>query len=238
MTKKRFRHDFLRGLGSALLELQDCGEPQKYYDAVMYGCLHNTTYDMQCEGSRGWYLYQAALLVGGDSIEKAVIERYAHGFNNNWFFSQLTDILYCFAENGSESARNALHNKYGVMLDKLSRSVPSRRKTYFAEQGMFDTLCVWLTSLDGWSAFKKIVADVSGKLIPRDGSFFSEWFYDNSKDKFGAKRVQAYLEKRYGTIAAYCREAAEWENRKLEPTPTAARRTVILRSGEIRPGKI
>ena len=49
MTKTAFRNDFLRGLGSALIELQSCADPAKFYEIILYGCLNNTTYDMQCD---------------------------------------------------------------------------------------------------------------------------------------------------------------------------------------------
>ena len=76
MTKKQFKHDFLRGLGSALIELQSSDNPKRFYDTVLYGCLHNTTYDMQCEGDRSWYLYQAAQYIGEkEKIESAVIQK-------------------------------------------------------------------------------------------------------------------------------------------------------------------
>jgi hypothetical protein len=96
MTKKQFRHAFLRGNGSALLELQMCENPQKYQDIIHYGCLHNTTYDMQCNGYRGWYLHQAVCLVNSESIIQAIIERYSRSYSDLWLFSQHTAFLRFF----------------------------------------------------------------------------------------------------------------------------------------------
>jgi len=226
LTKKQFKHDFLRGLGSALLVLKTCKNPQQYYDIVHYGCLHNTTYDMQCEGDRGWYLFQAAQIVGEHDILKDVIARYARSFTDYWFYNQLTSILFNYAEKGNEDARSALYDKYAFLLDKLSRFVISKHRTYCQERDMFDWLCVWLTSLDGWSSFKRIVADVSEKLLQKNSEFFfSEWFYDNSKSKFGEKRTKRYLQKQATTseyISIYLQKAQEWENhiyeKQYEPT--------------------
>ena len=120
MTKKQFKHDFLRGLGSALLELKTCEKPMQYFDIVRYGCLHNTTYDMQCEGDRSWYLYQAAVIVGGDIILKDIIDKCSRGFSDNWFFDQLTSMLYHYAIDGSETARAALYDKYSHALKQLT----------------------------------------------------------------------------------------------------------------------
>lgn len=223
MTKKQFRHDFLRGLGSALLELKNCDNPHQYYDIVRYGCLHNTTYDMQCEGDRGLYLHQAAQIVGGDVILKDIIARYTRTFTDYWFFNQLTSILFNYSINGSEIARSALYDKYYILLDKLSRVVPSKNKPVCKERDMFDWLCVWLTSLDGWYAFKAVIMDVCEKLLPKDRDFFfSEWFYDNSKNKFGEKRVDHFLSKRSEkcpAVQAYYNKAHECNNHLYEKQP-------------------
>lgn len=189
MTKKQFKHDFLRGLGSALIELRFGDNSKRFYDTVKYGCLHDTTYDMQCEGDRGWYLYQAAQLTGEkENIESAVIQKFFQIKEDVWLFDQLTSILYHFVTDGSEPARAALYKQYESMLKELS---PRKRKNNgtYPRRDMFDWLCVWLTSLDGWNIFKRIVQDVSEVLLPKDKDyFFSEWFYDNSKGKFGKER--------------------------------------------------
>ena len=227
MTKTQFKHDFLRGLGSALLELQTNENPQQYYDIVHYGCLHNTTYDMQCEGNRGWYLYQAARIVGGEDILEDVIARYARSFTDDWLFDQLTSILYNFAGSGNKDARIALYDKYSLMLEQLARiNVRTRRYKTSPDRDTFEWLCVWLTSLDGWSAFKRIVNDVSENLLPKGVDFFFlDWFYDNSKNKFGKKRVKDYLQKQIEEsecIKVYWQKAQEYENHiyRKRPEPT------------------
>jgi len=223
LTKKQFRHDFLRGLGSALLELKTCENPRQYYDIVHYGCLHNTTYDMQSEGDRGWYLYQAAQIAGGDAILEDLVARYARSFGDYWLFDQISSILFHYAEDGSESARSALNNKYRFLLDKLSRIIPAKHRPVCKERDMFDWICVWLTSLDGWRAFKSVVADVSEKLLPKDADFFfSEWFYDNSKSKFGKKRVDVFLakqSKKNPAVQIYLEKAKEWDKHIYETRP-------------------
>ncbi|MCL2842167.1 MAG: hypothetical protein FWE28_01690 [Oscillospiraceae bacterium] len=81
---------------------------------------------------------------------------------------------------------------------------------------MFDSLCVLLTSLDGWVAFKQIVGDVSEFLLPKNVDFFhSDWFYFNSKRKFGKKRVAQYLQKQSEQspyICVYYETAKKWNN--------------------------
>jgi len=93
---------------------------------------------------------------------------------------------------------------------------------------MFDWLCVWLTSLDGWGAFKQIVGDVSAFLLPKNAdAFYSDWFYFNSERKFGKKRVAQYLQKQSELspyIRVYYETAKEWDThaqtRQELPIPT------------------
>jgi hypothetical protein len=231
VTKKQFRHDFLRGLGSALLELQSCDNAQKYYDTVHYGCLHVSTYDMQSEGDRGWYLYTAAAAVGGASILHDIIERYARTFSFYDLFNQLSGILYHYAKEGSTAARNALYEKYSWLIEKLFRSAVSRHRTIFIERSMFEWLCVWLTSLDGFDAFKRIVMDISEKLLPKDPvGFFDAWLYSNAQDKFGAKRVESFLQKqakKSAYINIYLQEAHKWDNYVSSKAPDPTLEDVI-----------
>jgi len=228
LTKAQFKHDFLQGLGSAILELQTCGDPARYGDIVLYGCLRNTTYDMQCEGDRGRYLHQAAKLAGGaEAVETAVIQRFSGRFYYGHLFEQLASILYHFAEDGGENAREALYRKYDCLLGELSRK--RKFEGYCHSRDWFFWLCVRLTSLGGWSAFKRIVGDVSERLLPKDAEFFfDDWFYCDAKDKFGQKRVEAYLEKqseRSPFIREYYDTAKEREARLYSddrPVPTLA----------------
>jgi len=227
MTKIAFRNDFLRGLGSALIELRSCADPTPFHDIILYGCLHNTTYDMQCEGDRGWYLHQAAKLSGNEmAIEDAVCQKFFRIGKDVWLFDQLTSILYHFAVNGSETARNALYRQYDNMSSELSRK--RKFEQTCLRRDMFDWLCVWLTSLDGWGAFKKIVGDLSEILLPKNAEFFfSDWFYSNSESKFGKKRVDQYLQKQSAQspyIRVYYETAKKWDNhfqgREELPMPT------------------
>ncbi len=223
MNKIQFKHDFLQGLGSALIELHSNCNPVQFREIVMYGCLHNTTYDQQCEGDRGWYLYQAVQLVGDkESIVSAIIQKFLHTRDNDWLFNQLASILYYFAVDGNESARAALYQQYEDMINELS---PRKRKPYgtYPRRDMFDWLCIWLTSLGGWSMFKRVVQDVSKILLPKDiDCFFSEMFYENANGTFGKKRVENYLQKQSEKsqfVRVYYEKSREWDNHTFEKPP-------------------
>ena len=195
LTKSQFKREFLHGLGSALVELQTSHEPKQYYEIVLYGCLHNTTFDAQCEGDRGWYLYQAIQWVDDkEAIQSAIIQKYFRVNGDHWLFDQLTSILSHYAKDGSINARDALYKKYSDLLCFLSRK--RNFEGYCPQRDMFIWLCVRLTTLDGWRAFKRFIHDISEKLLPKDADyFFDEWFYDHAKERFGKKRVEEYLQK-------------------------------------------
>lgn len=48
MTKKAFKEAMKRGLGRCILELQKAEDPQRYREAVLWGCTHHLSYDTQC----------------------------------------------------------------------------------------------------------------------------------------------------------------------------------------------
>ncbi len=189
-TKAQFREDFKRGLGRSYIELKESKSREKFKDVVLWACLRNTCYDMQCEGGRGIYLYRAICLYEDKCyFEDAIIRKYRQKNLDSWLFSQLCELLYLFAEDGSVKAKEILYEKYNTLLALLSAPV---NRTVVDN---FEWLCVWLTSLDGFSAFKSIVKQVGAVIIKESYPLNMDWFYSNAKNKFGEKRIDAYLQK-------------------------------------------
>ncbi|HEY9059527.1 MAG TPA: hypothetical protein VIO64_03340 [Pseudobacteroides sp.] len=218
MTKGQFKEAFRRGLGSAYLELKNSKCPEEYKDIVLWCCLHNTCYDMQCEGSRGTYLYNAISLYEDKSFfEDAIIKNFEKKKLDTWLFDQLCDLLYQFANDGSKHAREALYKKYDVLFTLLSR----KRKigSICSERDNFEWLCVWLTSLDGFRAFKRIVEQIGKFYIntTNPNIIFMDWFYSNAKNKFGKKRVDNYMHKNAAkskSVAAFLNEIESFGSEK------------------------
>ena len=60
MDKKQlFKHYMIAGHGRAFDLLY--GNEEEFREIVLYGCLNDIAFDMQCEGSRGWFMYNLAL---------------------------------------------------------------------------------------------------------------------------------------------------------------------------------
>lgn len=113
---------------------------------------------------------------------------------DTWLFEQLCNLLCRFATDGSLKAREALYLKYNSLFTFLSKRAYIRNPTC-NERDEFEWLCIWITSLDGFTAFKKIVEHI-GEFLYRtknSNSIFVDWFYSDAKDKFGESRVKNYL---------------------------------------------
>lgn len=56
MTKKQFRYDMQRGLGSCVAALKNMNDSEKerFQPLVLWGCSREMAYDAQCEDSRSF----------------------------------------------------------------------------------------------------------------------------------------------------------------------------------------
>jgi hypothetical protein len=197
MTMRRFRHDIERGLGSALIELRASDDTRRYLDAVRYACLHVTSSNVQDEGPRGWYLHQAATLVDGDGILVDITARYALAFPqcHTDLFEQLSNIVSEYALTGNGTARDALHAKYDQLLLRM-HTHRRFRYGYYTERDEFFSLCRHLLTIDGWSAFKSVTADVATTLLPQDPDTVDAGFIECARHRFGRQRVDTFLRRR------------------------------------------
>lgn len=190
LTRTQFKEAFKRGLGNSYIELKESKDREKYKDIVLWSCLRNTCYDMQCEGGRGVFLYNAICLFEDRSFfEEAIIQKFMQQKNlDTWLFDQLCELLYLFSVDGSIRARETLYEKHNTLLGLLSH------RTNRLDKDNLEWLCVWLTSLDGFSAFKSIVKQLGEYALRKSVTVDMDWFYSNAKNKFGDKRVDRYLQ--------------------------------------------
>ncbi|TYQ14550.1 UNVERIFIED_CONTAM: hypothetical protein Cloal_0896 [Acetivibrio alkalicellulosi] len=218
MTKGQFKEAFKRGLGSAYLELKNSNCLEEYQDIVLWCCLHNTCYDMQCEGSRGTYLYNAINLYEDKSFfEIAIIKKFEKKNLDTWLFDQLCDLLYHFAMDGSKSAKEALNKKYDILFTLLSRK--RKISSMCSDRDNFERLCVFLTSLNGFQAFKRIVEQIGKFYIDTNNPniFIMDWFYSNAQNKFGKKRINNYMlenAKKSKSVATFLHEIQRFDCEK------------------------
>ncbi|MDR0917138.1 MAG: hypothetical protein LBN02_08155 [Oscillospiraceae bacterium] len=197
MTEKQFVYALRRGLGSAIVELKTNENRARYRDAVLRCCLRDINYDWQVEGTKGWYLYTAVCALGEkDAFEPIIIERFLSRCRDRLFL-QLSSILACFADDGSDRAKAAFREKYAGFAAKNGRLANSD-----ADEGFqWDDVASRLFCIDGFAAFKRYVDDI-GNVLAADPEN-SKVYYDShalsfgAEDAFGKKRVNDYMEKMY-----------------------------------------
>lgn len=132
MTDKEFVHQIRRGIGSAIIELRQNDNREKYKEIVCRCCLKDIGYDIQVEGTKGYYLYTAisALKCKDEFLEiisKAYMERLPYRL-----MQQLTDILLLYVQDGSSKAKTVLGNKYSQLKERLTKNLSA-----------FHIICKW-----------------------------------------------------------------------------------------------
>ncbi len=184
-----------QGLGKCYLELYLSKDILKYKDTVLWGCLHNLSFDTQCEGTRAAYVYQLASFF--DDIDYFLLPT-LEAFRNiprraDWLFSHFCELLMLFAADGSKQAHDALLEKYALLLSALK--VKKRYNEYDFERDSFEKVCISLTSLGGADAFLKIAEDMGRLFIenPHYGSGDFDCFLVNSDNKIGGKKINSLL---------------------------------------------
>lgn len=195
MNKKDFKRFMQQGLGKCVLELKNTKNITKYKDIVLWGCLHNLSYDTQCEGTRACYVYE--LTTYFDDEQYFVIpminafERLPR--RSDWTFSHFCELLRCFAENGNADAKNALQRKYDNLLSTL---ISKRRFTsYDFERDNFERICLAISLVEGADGLLRMASDM-GRLFQENphynGSDF-DWFCSCMDYGIGKKRLLSIL---------------------------------------------
>ncbi|MDE5777040.1 MAG: hypothetical protein K2I10_00805 [Lachnospiraceae bacterium] len=120
MTKKDFKESVVCGLGRAVMHLQQTGNKEKYRDIVLWACRKNISYDVQCEGTRGVYVYDLICCYEDrQPFLDAVIDKFESCRRDSWDFNHYCALLGCFADDGSEQAWDVLWKRYCVMKREL-----------------------------------------------------------------------------------------------------------------------
>lgn len=233
-----------RGLGRCVSELAACKDKEPYRQTVLWGCLHNPSFDTQCEGTRAEYLYELASLYEDDEYFLApVLEKFDRlPANSGWDHSHFCDLLCCFAESGHDSVRLALHKKYDEIYARLLTK--RNGKSYDFDRDNFESVGIAIVSLEGKDAFLKIAADMGNLFLrnKRYDGFDFEWFYICFENRQGKKRLAALME-REGKKSAALKTFYEKINqvreesisRRIPPVPTADEMIALAENGEMSP---
>lgn len=193
MTRKAFKYDMQRGLGSCVLELKNTQDKEKFRPLVLWGCSRAMAYDAQSEGCRSVYLYRLITQFPDsmpfiDVLEKRLFQSMR---SRGWEFMQDCEILSYFALDGEKRAWNILQSCYRELLQILHGK---RKHTNAGPPDNFDSLCVTLVTMQP-GLYRKLVKDI-GMLI-KGNSLYSaadfSWFQNESEYELGEKAVHRIL---------------------------------------------
>lgn len=197
MTKKQFKYDMQRGLGSCVVELKKTSDLERYRDIIVWGCKHELAYDAQCEGSRSYYLYQMIQQYKDwYPFYEAVASRIDKSFS--WKFLKYAELLALMANGGYEPAIQKLDDVY----EKLQSFLINCRRFLRNKTDNMEMLCIALISYryDDVEALKKeyikIVNDLGNLFLakPRLYFFWSfEWFQYHCEYVIGKRETEKLL---------------------------------------------
>lgn len=184
-----------QGRGLCHLVLKSEKDIAKYKDIVLWGCLHNLSYDTQCEGTRATYVYDLTTYFGDENYFLTPIIKAFESLSRRraWLFDHFSAQLSLFAKNGNERAKEALERKY----DQLFSVLLNKRRfcNYDFERDNFERLCVALLPLGDTEDKFKIVCDL-GRLFRENPHYdcdYFDWFCFSIENDLGKETLQEYL---------------------------------------------
>ena len=197
MNKKDFKTYMQQGRGACALVLQSEKNIEKYKDVVLWGCLHNLSYDTQCEGVRAEYVYNLTTYFGDDEYFVAPIIRAFTSLSNNKddLFQHLCTQLSLFAKSGNADAKIALLQKYEQLYDTLLHK--HSFKAYDFERDNFQHFCIILLPSCNEDFICKMMRDL-GHLFKEnphyDGDEF-DWLCFSIEKHLGKRKFDQILKR-------------------------------------------
>lgn len=198
MTRQDFKQYMLCGHGRCF----SAEELENFRDIVLYGCLNDITYDLQCEGSRGLFMYNLALQYEDYNyfLQPAIEKFLSPELCDDWhLINHLCDFIDCFAgDYGDKSAQKAVVEKYR----QLYKLLMSLRWSAHANEVLqcYEYIAIVLIQNSSIDTSMKIFGDMGNFFIRRRRADDRElkwnfaWFWSNAQEKYGKKYLKEKLE--------------------------------------------
>ena len=207
MTQKDFKRYMRRGLGRCYTYLRDSNDADRYKKIVLWGCLHNLSYDIQVEGTRAAYVYSLAKLYSDDDyFVSPIINKFNNLPKSQYVyreFANLCDLLALFAEGGNREALVALDEKRNEYLEFLVAKRSFRSYDYLRDR--FERISV---SMLGLKDTIELISDF-GRLFIENKHYNADefdWFIFRLNEYYGKSRIKSLLKnesKKNGSVAAF-----------------------------------
>ena len=235
--RKDFTHYMYAGHGFAFTLLK--GNEEKLRDIVLYGCLNDISFDLQCEGTRGFYMHKITEMYDDpDYFFDAACEKFRADDDDincdGRTFSHLCDFIISFSvENVNDPARGVIEYKYSRLIDIVMNSRYSRRIHDILEN--IEYLMITISNYGDFERTVRLCGDIGAYFLRRrkvhDEDLYPgfSWFISHITDIFdsdpvlGKGFVRKELERRSETskeLKRFCRvmytavEKSERENGK------------------------
>ncbi|MCI5752409.1 MAG: hypothetical protein MR038_08030 [Oscillospiraceae bacterium] len=168
------------------------GNEELFRDTVLYGCLNDISFDMQCEGARGNFIYQLVIKYEDPvyflnaAAEKLLSEEVN---TDQHMINHLCDFIADFAYDGNETAAEILEKKYSELYRLLMTTRWSGKQKEYAES--FEYISIVLIQLKGFDRFCGIASDIGSYFIRRrraeddDLKWRFGWFFSCVRNRFG-----------------------------------------------------
>lgn len=196
MNKRDFKRKMQQGLGRCALVLEREKDISKYKDTVLWGCLHNLSYDPQSEGTRAYYVHLLTTYFEDAAyfLRPTIKAFRSVSLRSDRLFDHLCELLRRFAEDGSHEAMDALEEKYALLFSALLRKRGrGGRRDYVRDA--FERLSLTIHSMQNETRILQIAADM-GRLFrenPRYDENAFDWFFYAMDDGIGKRRLLTLL---------------------------------------------
>ena len=199
MTRREFRRSMQCGLGRCVWALQSEENREEYRNEVLWGCLHNLSFDTQCEGTRAEYVYR---LVSAYSDSAFFVEPICEKFEtmsirNTWERLHMCELLELFAKNGNMRANQTLEDQYHFMYERILKK--KRFESYDYLRDAFENLAIYRAD-QGIDAFLKTAEDfgvllLHSKHYRESFQFDFDGFLYHIEEAYSRKRILRALQK-------------------------------------------
>ncbi|MDE6665510.1 MAG: hypothetical protein K2K14_04880 [Ruminococcus sp.] len=200
MNKKDFRQYMLCGHGRCFSATPD--ELENFREIVLHGCLNDISFDLQCEGSRGLFMYNLALQYEDyNYFLKPAIEKFlSPEVCDDWhLINHLADFIDYFADDyGDKSAQKAIAEKYKQLYRLLMSLRWSSRANKVSQ--CYEYISIILMQKSTIDRAIKIFGDMGNFFIRRrrasddrlKGEFL--WFWHCTLEKYDEKYLSEKLD--------------------------------------------
>ncbi|MDE5583172.1 MAG: hypothetical protein K2J08_05665, partial [Ruminococcus sp.] len=200
MKSEKFMHYMMCGHGRCFSALES--NKEKFREIVLYGCLNDITFDLQCEGSRGLFMYNLALQYDDFHyfLDSAIEKFLSPSVDCDWhLISHLCDFISLFADDyGDKSAEKALSEKYAQIYEHLMSVRWSAKANEILQ--CYEYISIVMAQKGDISRTLGIIEDMGKFFIRRrradddDLKWRFAWFWYCAREEYGSEILEKSLD--------------------------------------------